>query len=509
MIFHLIPKDEKNPDSGAHEAYLHIDHWNDYAYVTMFYLSLYDDKGVLHDIGNVKIGFIGQTTDKPTYEMIGVKSFDHLPEGYFSLGTDVDYYHKLLALPKTFREEVLRSLNDMVFDQSHLDIASEEGVFGTSLLRNVSLSVIKGQFSRVLDGEPPLTDFKFSYRREADERMSAVNLDFVVVASSKPSTNIHTLIGRNGVGKTTLLNGMIEAITNREESAGKIFNQESWQEASIGEDYFSSLVSVSFSAFDPFKPPREQPDPSKGTCYFYIGLRKIDAEEGDALKIIPDLHIEFINSLKSCLSQTGKKERWKSAITSLESDENFAEMQLLRLAEYTGKELVNNAKSLIERMSSGHAIVLLTITQLVARVEEKTLVLIDEPESHLHPPLLSAFIRSLNELLNNRNGVAIIATHSPVVLQEVPKTCVWKINRSGLEMKSVRPEEETFGENVGTLTREVFGLEVVKSGFHNLLVKSVESGSSYDELLDEYNHQLGYEAKAILKALIIDRDKGN
>ena len=76
-------------------------------------------------------------------------------------------------------------------------------------------------------------------------------------------------------------------------------------------------------------------------------------------------------------------------------------------------------------------------------------------------------------------------------------------------MKSVRPEEETFGENVGTLTREVFGLEVVKSGFHNLLVKSVESGSSYDALLAEYNHQLGYEAKAILKALIIDRDKGN
>ena len=163
----------------------------------------------------------------------------------------------------------------------------------------------------------------------------------------------------------------------------------------------------------------------------------------------------------------------------------------------------------MKRMSSGHAIVLLTITQLVARVEEKTLVLIDEPESHLHPPLLSAFIRSLNGLLNDRNGVAIVATHSPVVLQEVPKTCVWKINRSRLEMKNIRPDEETFGENVGTLTREVFGLEVVKSGFHNLLVNSVESGGSYEELLKEYDYQLGYEAQAILKSLIIDRDKGN
>lgn len=48
-------------------------------------------------------------------------------------------------------------------------------------------------------------------------------------------------------------------------------------------------------------------------------------------------------------------------------------------------------------------------------------MLIDEPEGHLHPPLLSAFVRALSELLVNRNGVAIIATHSPVVLQEVPR----------------------------------------------------------------------------------------
>ncbi|HDR1506241.1 TPA: ATP-binding protein, partial [Pasteurella multocida] len=120
-------------------------------------------------------------------------------------------------------------------------------------------------------------------------------------------------------------------------------------------------------------------------------------------------------------------------------------------------------------MSSGHAFVLLTITQLVAKVEEKTLVLLDEPESHLHPPLLSAFIRTLSELLDNRNAIAIVATHSPVVLQEIPKSCIWKIVRTGIETKAYRLVTETFGENIGILTREVFGLEVEKSGFHKLL----------------------------------------
>ena len=64
------------------------------------------------------------------------------------------------------------------------------------------------------------------------------------------------------------------------------------------------------------------------------------------------------------------------------------------------------------------------MTHLADRVAERTLVLIDEPETHLHPPLLSAFVRAMSDLLIDRNGVAIIATHSPVVLQETPRTCV-------------------------------------------------------------------------------------
>nr|WP_279487084.1 AAA family ATPase [Aeromonas veronii] len=120
------------------------------------------------------------------------------------------------------------------------------------------------------------------------------------------------------------------------------------------------------------------------------------------------------------------------AINTLESDENFAQMNLQELASSSESNFETTALKKIQLMSSGHAIVLLTITRLVATVEEKTLVLIDEPESHLHPPLLSAFIRALSELLYDRNGVSIIATHSPVVLQEIPKSCAWKMNRNRL-----------------------------------------------------------------------------
>jgi len=146
---------------------------------------------------------------------------------------------------------------------------------------------------------------------------------------------------------------------------------------------------------------------------------------------------------------------------------------------------------------------LLTITKLVEKVEEKTLVLFDEPEAHLHPPLLSAFVRALSDLLSHRNGVAVIATHSPVILQEVPSNCVYKMSRSGLKATSCRPIIETFGENVGVLTREIFGLEVSDSGYHKLLEKEIQKSRSYTRILRNFHGQLGSEAKGILRSLIL------
>lgn len=498
----IVPREKRIPSSGVSTAYLHVDHWNDFSFVTMFYLSLFDENGELHEIGNIKIGFKGQTTEKSTYRTLQ-SPFKMLPDGYFSVGQDVEYYKKLAALSYSLRKSLLESIKDMAYQPDLINLAEDEEVFRTSLLREVSLSVIKGQFANVLAGRNPLTNFKFKFVRPSQEKMSGIELGFNVDIEAKPSTNIHAIIGRNGVGKTTLLNGMIEAVTSKGESFAKFYDIAGWQPREIDSNYFSSLVSVSFSAFDPFEPPNEQPDPSKGTCYFYIGLQKKDK----LLKEPEDIHDDFVQSIKTCFVNPAKRERWTKAINTLESDENFLEMDLKNLTQYSGDVLISKAKKRIKKMSSGHAIVLLTITRLVATVEEKTLVLIDEPESHLHPPLLSAFIRALSDLLLDRNGVSIIATHSPVVLQEVPKCCVWKINRSRLETEPKRPAIETFGENVGTLTREVFGLEVVKSGFHDLLSKSVESGSTFQEIVEDYNDQLGIEARALLKAMVVHRDR--
>jgi predicted ATPase len=392
-------------------------------------------------------------------------------------------------------------------------LAKTANVFKTSLLRGVSLSTALEQFSRILDGGAALTPFHFGYFKAQTDNNAGVALEFKVSPGSLPSTNIHVLIGRNGIGKTTLLNNMISRLVDVP-ILGKDFGDFYDLQLApppINNQYFTSVISASFSAFDPFTPPVDRVAENDEIKYTYIGLKEVKLGASGRVARHKDIHElanDFLTSLNACLSLQKKSERWIKAIESLESDLNFAEMDLTRLAYAEPGDARNaHARQFFARMSSGHAVVLLTLTKLVERTEEKTLILMDEPESHLHPPLLSAFVRALSVLLKNRNGVAIIATHSPVILQEVPKSCVWKLRRNRLELKADRPDDETFGENVGTLTRDVFGLEVTSSGYHNILKEAVDSGESLEEIIARFSGQIGYEGRALLRALI--KNRGN
>ncbi|MEK8170589.1 AAA family ATPase [Streptomyces sp. M19] len=230
-------------------------------------------------------------------------------------------------------------------------------------------------------------------------------------------------------------------------------------------DTFANLVSVTFSAFDEFSQIREE---DVGIDqYSYVGLRIRDHADPLANIRTPDqLAQDFARSVEACL--TGRRaQRWTDALKTLRyTGSGFLQDSWVEdfLAIDDADQRKQMATRLFGTLSSGHKSVLLTLTRLVEHVTERTLVVIDEPESHLHPPLLAAFVRALSDLLTDRNGLAIIATHSPVVLQEVPGSCVWKLRRYDDQMVAERPVIETFGENVGILTHEVLALRLPTPG---------------------------------------------
>ena len=271
-------------------------------------------------------------------------------------------------------------------------------------------------------------------------------------------------------------------------------------------------MSVTFSAFDDFAMIDESRNSLKGVQYTNVGLRKrIRDADGEWLTVTQqprDLAKEFIACAIVCAVGV-LWSLWRAALRTLQSDPIFEEAEISNLLELDEDDFGREAGRRFRRLSSGHKIVLLTITKLVEKVEERTLVLMDEPEAHLHPPLLSALIRAISDLLVNRNGVAIIATHSPVVLQEVPNECVWKLRRHSGAAVAERPLQETFAEDVGVLTHEVFGLEVTRSGFQRMLQEAVGPNDDFDDVVEKFDGKIGTEGRALISSLIAERDQAD
>ncbi len=510
LLFTVLPDDRGVPKDARSRAFLLIDNWDDwFIYNTMYSLIVYDARGNKFRAYGVKIGQFGMQEGQRRPAI--PDEFDELGEEFFSLGQDDSYYEKLNELEPELRDRILRGLRDVAIDQERFGRALDEKVTRISLLRSVPKKTVETQYSRLARGGARLSRYEFTYTIPKAGRSKAkpVTLSFVVEPESMPPTNIHVLIGRNGVGKTHLLNHMSRSLVDKRADAAEVGSFTVVSEDNEDDGLFANLVSVTFSAFDPFEPLPNRRDKSKGMPCAYIGLKRSGTTQDGkpfAPKSPESLSSEFGRSVLLC-SNGARLVRWRRALETLEADPIFRTADVASLAEegLEDDELKAKAKKLFAGLSSGHKIVLLTITKLVETVEERTLVLLDEPEAHLHPPLLSAFVRALSDLLVNRNGVAIIATHSPVVLQEVPRSCAWKIRRSGRSVEAERPEGETFGENVGVLTREVFGLEVTDAGFHQLLRAAVADDDDFRAVLGKFDSELGGEARALVRALIANR----
>lgn len=490
LTFYKKQRNFQLPRTSKLSVYLILDNWNDYSYRTLYQIILFDDRGERHDLGGIKIANFGQAID----DRIELEDeFDKLDDRFFSLGQSVEYYKTIQNVNSKLKENFLISLRDIVFDEELHVRALKEPVTKISLLRYSSLVTINGQYKRILDGGAILTPYDFSYKTKQTEKEAGYELSFDVTPESNPPTNIHVIIGRNGVGKTHLLNNMVKSFIGTADVVGEFELQKNMWGSS--KEFFSRVLSVSYSAFDPFEPYDEKVYEN----YSYIGLKK-QVNENILLKDRLELANEFADSVILLHMDSVKLKQWRTSVKNLESDPLFGSINTTQIFDenFDREKIIK----LFKKLSSGHSIVLLTITKLVEKLEEKTLVLLDEPESHLHPPLLSAFTRSLSDLLINMNAVAIIATHSPVITQEVPKNCIWKLSRSGLEAKAERFESETFGETIGKLTREVFGLEVNDSGFYKMLNTEVNNKQSYEQIIQKYSDQLGFEAKLLLRALL-------
>lgn len=531
-------------------VYLHYIDFDDFGYCTTYEVYAKSSNGSNFNLGIVKIGCHSLCTKvEPSKSLNGYDSFsinkimpvnfskeNPLPCDFFSLGGNIQYYKNLRDI---FAENVCDyydAMRDIAYDFERFAniYRSGEACLINSLLRGVRYSDVE-QLHRVSKNECELTkyDFKFFYN-------NSESVDFLVDPDSLPPSNIHVLIGRNGVGKTWLLYHIAVSVLKSMEIS---FDDTLSVKYSTHNDFrlcnhetiFAGVVGVSFSVFDDGlssikmteldgkidELERKRIQEEFGQRYKYIGIIKNNdptknsndpANPSDlvSVKTVNDLSMEFEKVLKSLASNSYKKLLYLDVYDSLETDEMFRDNGFIDdLKEYfTNYNNISSEKIIksFKRLSSGHMIIILSLLTLCEAIHEKTIVLIDEPETHLHPPLLSTYIRTLSVLLKKRNAVGIIATHSPIVLQEVPRSCVTKVERVGGEMTFYRPETETFAAGTDQLTREVFGYEIMKTGFYKLIGDNLKE--DFEKTYKSFHKQIGFLGQIMIQGLL-NRNRGD
>ncbi|MGW2028111.1 AAA family ATPase [Streptomyces decoyicus] len=493
MYFTTAPNARESARTRPGIAWLGDDNWDDYGFKTVFHLHCYNGSRSFN-VGAVKIGTFGTEAGRTSLP----RRFEALEPGFFSLGIDESYYATLRdEFDDETRLAIFSGLRDVAYNAELFEQARNEPVMRESLLRGTDADTVRTQYRRIAHGGPTLSRFHVHYRQEAlSGSAPTLTIELTVDPGKNPPSNIHAVIGSNGVGKTRLLHNIAQTTLT---SRGRRRRSSLEDRLDHRQHPFTNVVYVSFSAFDsqgPHQVSKAVNQVGDRVDYQYVGLKTAD---GAGVKSYAALGSEFAACIQRCMEDhPAKARRWSDVLAKLEeTDPLFHDLEITRLARAQDRP---DPEQVFDGLSSGHKIVLLTLAQLVQHTTERTLVLIDEPEAHLHPPLLSTFVRTLSELLKDRNGIALIATHSPVVLQETPREAVWALRRAGDDLRVDHPEIETFGENVGVITREIFGLEVRRTGFNRLIQSLADADMSFEEILDEFDDQLGAEGRALARS---------
>lgn len=182
-------------------------------------------------------------------------------------------------------------------------------------------------------------------------------------------------------------------------------------------------------------------------------------------RIVLDLEAALTRTAEDIadVSRSDRREIWRSALETVHLEE---------LVDASRRGAAWTAKFMRARLSAGQKLVALTLTSLARHLRPGSLVLHDEPETHLHPALLAALLRAIHTLLERLDSYAVIATHSIIPLQETPSTNVVILDRyDDGSVRTHRPVEQCFANTLDEISRIAFRTGPNDENFRTLLAR--------------------------------------
>ena len=332
--------------------------WDDYGHKTSFDLQYIDQEGNYSSVGRVKIC---KKNENKTLDVIP-KSFMSLDLDYCSLGQETSYYSKIKRILGEDAIAFLYAMKDAaIFSRISDDFENYSG-FRHSLLRDNSADTALNLGRYVLAGFDPNDRVIFTYKTQlayAPDFDFNIKFDFGKINQEDNFNRVIAIIGENGVGKTSLLSNLAKSIANQQKDCFLPHYP-----------LFTKVVAASYSMFDRF-----YDIDARAFNFEYCGMHnnKGGLMEPEQLKARHICNAETINalnrgrSLKKFLGNILPNDMLEGLF------EDDFEFKYDAYEDYYGK------------MSSGQTMLTNLIIDITANVRSNCLIMIDEPEVHLHP----------------------------------------------------------------------------------------------------------------------------
>lgn len=397
------------------------------------------------------------------------------------MGVDLSYYENIKKQIENY-PDVLVNLNDCAFLPSVAEDFEELPGFRISLLRYSESEKAFRQARRFLKGESYKEAIKFEYKINLESVNEPHGVNFQFDRDSKLPFRLFAIIGRNGTGKTQYLSNLALDLSGQRE------DKEFGGEFNPSRPLFSKIIAVSFSIFDQFDTPVKE----KTFSYKYCGIR--NNKKLLSQKQIDENYNTSINQIRN-LNRT---DIWYDVLRSI-MPENI-------IREYYNTAISGNDVKTIrdkKRLSSGQSIYLYIFTEIIASIREESLILFDEPEMHLHPQGIAKSLEAFSKILDHFDSYSILATHSPIILQDIPSENVIVFDREGNSPLLYRLPMECFGENLSTITQNVFRTNEVKESYKRIFELYSET-DSMDSIENLFQGKLSINARLYLRGCYKD-----
>lgn len=472
--------------------------WNDYGFYTWFTLWYIPARGERVIIGDMKI----MNSGGDAYDMMK-GSFDKLDDSFCSVGMDTSFYKNLKKVFKLRKTSVILSaLRDCATNPRIYEAFNSLPAFIDSLNRDIATQKAIKEARFLLEGRNMSEAYSFDYYFTPiyNKKVTAIwNVNLEYGCPSYKRT--YSVIGENGVGKTQLMANMVKELISEE------------LKDMSRKPLISSVMVICSSKFDAYN--EIETDLARIPIVIWDVVQTDNTLEHfvSAINEIIVRGTYYVNGemltmseryLKLLCSHLGNSVGGIIDIKEKKEDYVVVERQVIlnrpRLEE------------VVKELSTGQLQILSLITYICANVHLNSLIVIDEPEVHLHPRLITNFVKTLNELLESFDSYAIIATHSPLVVRECVQKNVYMMVRSKDNIPTIGSVAfNTFGEDLSLLYQNIFGCDERDSYFYKTVEERAQNihNSSYEKVMDDFKQadvNLSLNGKMVVRDYFSSKD---